>query len=103
MRRVSATARHQGTPEASTAGDRAEAIVALTRDVMAKNDLKAVIVRVTIDGQEVVTEALGESMTGVPATTDMHFRNGAVAFSYMTTLLLQLVDQQVVGLDDPIA
>ena len=29
-----------------------------------KQDLKAVIVRVTIDGQEVVTEALGESMTG---------------------------------------
>ena len=55
IRRASATARHQGTPEASTAGDRAEAIVALTRDVMAKNDLKAVIVRVTIDGQEVVT------------------------------------------------
>mgnify|MGYP006192016341 CR=1 FL=1 len=37
----------------------------------------------TIDGQEVVTTALGESMTGVPATVDMHFRNGAVAISYL--------------------
>src|SRR5918993_855536 len=103
MRRVSATARHQGTPEASTAGDRAEAIVALTRDVMAKNDLKAVIVRVTIDGQEVVTTALGESMTGVPATPEMRFRNGAVTYSYLATLVLRLVDQKVVGLDDSLA
>ena len=103
IRRASATARHQGTPEASTAGDRPEAIVALTRDVMAKNDLKAVIVRVTIDGQEVVTTALGESMTGVPATPEMRFRNGAVTYSYLATLVLRLVDQKVVELDDSLA
>ena len=70
---------------------------------MEKQDVKAVILRVTIDGQEVVTAALGESMTGVPATTDMHFRNGAVAFFYVSTLLLRLVDQKVVTLDDPLA
>jgi CubicO group peptidase (beta-lactamase class C family) len=87
---------------AGTAGDQAEAIIAIARDIMGKQDVKAVIVRVTIDGQEVVTEALGESMTGVPATTEMHFRNGAVAISYMSTLLLRLVDQQVVTLDDTI-
>ena len=68
-----------------------------------KQDVKAVILRVTIDGQEVVTAALGESMTGVPATTDMHFRNGAVAFFYVSTLLLRLVDQQLVSLDDSLA
>ena len=81
----------------------AEAIVALVREGMAAYDLKAVIVRVTVDGEEIVTEALGESITGVPATTDMHFRNGAVAISYMSTLLLQLVDQGVVSLDDPLS
>ncbi len=32
--------------------------------------LKAVIVRVTVDGKEVVTQAVGDSMTGVPATTE---------------------------------
>jgi len=84
-------------------GDQAEAIIATARDIMEKQDVKAVILRVTIDGQEIVTEALGESMTGVPATTDMHFRNGAVAFFYVATLLLRLVDQQVVTLDDPLA
>ena len=69
---------------------------------MEHQDLNAIIVRVLIDGQEVVTAALGESLTGVPATPQMHFRNGAVAISYIATLLLRLVDQNVVTLDDPL-
>ena len=84
-------------------GEHAEAIVAIARNTMELRHLNAVILRVTIGGQEVVTAALGESMTGVPATTDMHFRNGAVAISYMATLLLRLVDQGMVALDDPLA
>ncbi len=67
---------------------------------MARYDLRAVILRVTIDGQELVTAALGESMTGVPATPAMHFRNGAVAIAYVSMLLLRLVDQGRVRLDD---
>jgi len=81
----------------------AAAIVAIARDAIAKYDLKAVILRVTIDNKEVVTQAMGESMTGVPATSDMHFRNGAVAISYVSTLLLELVDQNKVGLDDKLS
>jgi CubicO group peptidase (beta-lactamase class C family) len=88
---------------ASPPAGQAEAIVAIARDLMEQQDLKAVILRVTIDGQEVVTAALGESMTGVPATTDMHVRNGNVAVAYMATLLLRLVDQGEVALDDPLA
>lgn len=65
--------------------------------------VRAVIVRVTIDGEEIATFARGESMTGVPATTDMHFRNGAVAISYVSTLLLLLVDEGVVSLDDKLS
>jgi CubicO group peptidase (beta-lactamase class C family) len=70
---------------------------------MAQKHLKAVIVRVTVDGDEVVTQAVGESMTGVPATTNMHFRNGAVAISYVSTLLLKLVDENKVSLDDKLS
>src|SRR5215207_8241308 len=88
--RAAATPWRQATPVATLAGDQAEAIVAIARDIMQTQDAKAVIVRVTIDGQEVVTAALGDSMTGVPATTDMHFRNGAVAIFYVATLLLRL-------------
>ena len=42
-------------------------------------------------------------MTGVPATTAMHFRNGAVAISYVSTLLLRLVDDGKVSLDDKLS
>jgi hypothetical protein len=42
-----------------------------------------------LEPQTVYTGAFGESMTGVPATPKMHFRNGAVAFSYLATLLLE--------------
>src|SRR4051794_21126600 len=83
--------------------DRKAVILDLARQSMAKSHLKAVILRVTIDGQDVVTEALGESLPGVPATTDMHFRNGAVAISYIATVLLQLVDEKTVSLDDTLA
>ncbi len=96
-------------PEASAAsrrsrsGGEAAAIVAIAREAMTTDHLNAVIVRVTVDGKPVVTRALGTSMTGVPATTAMHFRNGAVAISYVTTLLMEYVDQHRVNLDDPVA
>ncbi|HEU5432852.1 MAG TPA: serine hydrolase domain-containing protein [Thermomicrobiales bacterium] len=92
------------TPAATpVAGDAADRVVAITRQAIASYGLNAAIVRVTIDGQELLTEAFGESMTGVPATTAMHFRNGAVAFSYLATLLLQFVDRKRIALDDPLA
>ncbi len=81
----------------------ADAIMRIVRDYMAEAHLKAVIVRVTVDGKETVTAAEGESMTGVPATTDMHFRNGAVAISYVSTLLLKLVDEKKISLDDKLS
>ncbi|MER7759229.1 serine hydrolase domain-containing protein [Streptomyces sp. NPDC097619] len=66
-------------------------------------DLKSVILRVSVDGREVVTSALGASMTGVPARPDMHFRNGNIAISYMGTALLRLVDQGKADLDEPVS
>lgn len=100
---VAVAAASPAASPAASGGDQAAAIVGIARDVMRQLALKAVIVRVTVGGQEVVTAAMGDSMTGVPATTDMHFRNGAVAISYVSTLLLRLVDQGKVKLDDPLA
>lgn len=88
------------TVVASVDPAKAEAVRQLIRERMEKRRLRAVLVRVTIDGQEILTEAFGESMAGVPATTDMHFRNGAVSIAFTSTLLLQLVDQQKVKLTD---
>jgi CubicO group peptidase (beta-lactamase class C family) len=89
------------SPTTETA--KADAVMRIVRDTMAQKHLKAVIVRVTVDGKEIVTQAVGESMTGVPATTGMHFRNGAVAISYVSTLLLKLVDEKKVNLDDKLS
>ncbi|AEV75055.1 penicillin-binding protein, beta-lactamase class C [Mycolicibacterium rhodesiae NBB3] len=89
--------------DAGTDDSRADAVMRAVRDTMASEHLKAVIVRVTVDGQEIVTDAVGESMTGVPAAANMHFRNGAVAISYVSTLLLKLVDEQKLSLDDKLS
>jgi CubicO group peptidase (beta-lactamase class C family) len=80
-------------------------IRAITRQEMKQYHLKAIIVQVRCGGKNVLTEALGESMSGVPATPAMHFRNGAMAFTYMATMLLELVDQEPdkVTLDDKLS
>ena len=75
-------------------------ISAIVEDALATYHLKAAIARVVVNGDEIATVARGESMNGVPATTEMHFRNGAVAISYISTALLVLVDRGVVKLDD---
>ena len=69
---------------------------------MAEWHLRAAIVKVTKGDQTVTEQAFGTSMDGVPTTTDMRFRNGAVAFAYVSTLLLKYVDNGTVKLDDPI-
>jgi len=103
----SSTTAHSPSSDAGAATSANPAMAAtidkIARDNVAKRHLRALIVRVTIDGKNVITKAYGESMTGVPATTDMHFRNGAVAISYVSTILLQLVDEKKVSLDDKIS
>ncbi|MFI8292232.1 class A beta-lactamase-related serine hydrolase [Streptomyces sp. ms191] len=83
-------------------GAQGRQILGITRKAKDELRLKAVELRVTIDGREVVTDALGESMTGVPAEPDMHFRAGSVAFAHIGTTLLQLVDERKVRLDDTV-
>jgi CubicO group peptidase (beta-lactamase class C family) len=99
---ASATDRSE-SPTATADTARSDAVLRIVGDVMRQSHLKAVIIRVTEDGREVLTRAVGESMTGVPATPAMHFRNGAVAISYVSTLLLRLVDQGKVSLDDTLS
>ena len=70
---------------------------------MAANKLKATIAGIAIDGETIALDAWGETMTGVPATPDMHFRNGAVAIAYLATVLLQQLEKGVVSLDDKLA
>jgi CubicO group peptidase (beta-lactamase class C family) len=75
----------------------------IVQTFMDEAHLRAVLLRVSVDGKDIVRTAVGESMTGVPATADMHFRNGAVAISYVSTLMLQLVDEGKMALDDKLS
>jgi CubicO group peptidase (beta-lactamase class C family) len=91
------------SPPPTTDTAKVDAITRIIEQTMAEQHLKAVITRVTLEGRDLLTRAFGDSMTGVPATTAMHFRNGAVAISYVSTLLLRLVDRGKVSLDDKLS
>jgi hypothetical protein len=64
---------------ASTFNADPERVRAIVQDVANKLGAKAVVFGMWGRGHEVLTMALGESMTTVPATTDMHYRIGGIA------------------------
>lgn len=65
--------------------------------------VKAIIAGVWKGDQEILTIALGESMTAIPASVDMHVRIGGVSEIFLGTLLMILVEQGKVSLDDKIS
>lgn len=84
---------------------RTAAIQSIVDNAIQQNHLKGIIVQVKCNAKNLYLKAEGESMTGVPVTTDMHFRNGAMGFTYISTMLLELTDQQpeTVGLNDKLS
>jgi CubicO group peptidase (beta-lactamase class C family) len=81
----------------------AQTVLSIARQVMAEQHVAGMILRVDRDGRQVVKAALGESMTGVPATANMRFRMGSETIPYLTTILLQLQQEGRLDLDDPLA
>ncbi len=92
----------ESSQSSSIYAEKIPAILALVTDVMEQEKLNAVLLGITVEGEELLTLANGESMTGVPATHDMHLRNGNVAVAYMGYLLYRLVDAGIVNADDPV-
>jgi CubicO group peptidase (beta-lactamase class C family) len=90
-------------PQAASAAGVQARIDKLIRGAIAHHGIRAVIFQATVNGRLIMSKAYGSSMTGVPATTRMHFRNGAVEISYMSTLLLRLVDEGRVKLSDKVS
>jgi D-alanyl-D-alanine carboxypeptidase len=72
-------------------------------DFMKEDDLTAVIVNVRVGDTQILREAFGTSMTGVPATPEMHFRNGAVAIAYLSAVLLRLQEDGLLSIDDKLS
>jgi len=96
------TAGAPGSTTVASTSPQASGIAAIVRKAMKTYHLRAVIFRVTKGNQVVTTQAFGPSLTGEPATPAMHFRNGAVAFAYVATLLMEYVDEHKVSLNDTI-
>ena len=101
----SATPSAPPSDEAGTSGDPAEiaAIQDAVQQVIDEQHVRAALVRVTRGDEVVLMQAWGESMSGVPATTDMHFRSGAVSIPQVSTVLLQLVDEGTLTIDDTLS
>lgn len=67
------------------------------------NDLRAVVFGVRRGGETLAVGAIGESADGVPATPDMHFRAGNISAGFLTTTVLQLVEEGKLRIDDPLS
>ncbi|MFO1208451.1 MAG: serine hydrolase domain-containing protein [Amaricoccus sp.] len=87
----------------ATADEAAARVAAIVRGAVDPLKLQAALAGFAFGGSPPALFAAGDSMTGVPATPDMRFRNGAVAIAYLGTLLLQLADTGRLRLDAPLA
>lgn len=65
--------------------------------------LGSLVAEIRVDGEVVASTALGEAMAGEPVTLDGTFRNGAVAITYVSTVMLRLAEEGVIDLDEPIS
>lgn len=92
---------NSGTVDDGSAAAQKAASIATA--AMSSYHLRSIEVMVTRDGKAVYSTALGESLPGEKATTDMYFRNGAFAFSYLATLALVMVDMHKLSLSDKVS
>lgn len=81
----------------------AEEVTAITRRSMRELGLRATILRVDTGTRPLLVKGFGNSMAGMPASPDMHFRIGSMAIPYLITLLLQLEDEGKLTLDEKLA
>ena len=80
-----------------------DAIRKIVQDVSQKDGTKAVEFGMWQGDREILTTALGHSMTETPAVTGMHYRIGGIAETFMSTLLLMLQEQGRIDLDQKIS
>jgi len=96
-----------GTAEAdglcTAEGAEAQEAADVVRSLFESESLGSVIIGVWRAGEPVLIGALGETLTGVPATVDMHHRTGNVGHSLVETVLLQQVEKGTLALDDPLS
>ncbi len=75
----------------------------IVRAESARSGTRAVIYGMWSGQDEIVTEALGDSQPGTPATTAMHYRIGGITETFLVTLLFMLAEQGRIDLDAKIS
>lgn len=100
----SAFAQDTASPVAAGPAPDSEALRTTVTDVMAKLLVPGAVVLARTPGGEFF-EAFGTRTVGEddPVTTDDHFRIGSNTKTMTGTVLLQLVDEGLVALDDPVS
>jgi CubicO group peptidase (beta-lactamase class C family) len=91
------------SPATAAPNDTTAAISSILSNTQNFYQLNAIIFSAEQNGMPILRTALGISTDGVPASTDMHFRIGAVGWQYLTTILLKMVDQRRIALIDPVS
>lgn len=72
-------------------------------DLYTASGARAMLVTVRSGDQELLSMALGESMTGVPASTADHVRIGGVSELFWGTLVMRLVERGDIKLEDKVS
>lgn len=88
--------------DSASANIDAARVRAIVEAESAKAGTQAVEFGMWVGQKEILTMALGNSMTTVPATTDMHYRIGGITETFQSTLLMMLAEQGRIRLDDTI-
>ncbi|MDI2124819.1 serine hydrolase domain-containing protein [Yinghuangia seranimata] len=83
----------------------ADRLDAAVRQTMAEAGIPGVVVGLWRPGHRDYVRSFGvaDTATGLPVDEDMYFRIGSETKTFTVTALLELVDDCVIGLDDPIS
>jgi len=80
-----------------------DSILTLLQELKDDSKVKSMIASVRKGEDEILTIALGESMTSVPADVNMHFRTGGITETFFGTLLMILSDKGIIDIDEKIS
>ncbi len=91
------------SPVSDATDPRAAEMAAILASIKKRDNLSAVIFSAERNGKPILRTALGDSTKGVPATTAMHFRIGAVGWQYLTQVVLLMADRKQISLAAPVS
>jgi D-alanyl-D-alanine carboxypeptidase len=91
------------TSPSSNHGAQSGALMRIVAADRTASRVQSVIFGAWIGTSPLLTTALGDSLTGVPATTAMHIRAGIVETEALNTILVKLADERRTLLDAPLS